>query len=68
MHVEQVTLPRLLTRRECAEYLRVKPITVDRMLKKGLPSFRVGSRNFFDMVEVMDWLKQRGKGRGKDSV
>ena len=51
---------RLLTLREVAEYLRVHPGTVYRLVKKGqLRGLRVGRDFRFDLRVVEDWI---GKG------
>jgi excisionase family DNA binding protein len=46
----------ILTVRELADYLRVHPITVYRLLRtKQIPGFRVGSEWRFDMSTIDRW-------------
>jgi putative molybdopterin biosynthesis protein len=52
----------LLTTQEIAEVLRVHPKHVYRLLKKGLPSRRVGSEWRFSREDVLAWS---GGGRGE---
>jgi excisionase family DNA binding protein len=54
--------PKVLTLGELAEYLRVHPSTLYRLLKKGqLPSFKIGSDWRFNVEAIDEWcMKQRG--------
>lgn len=45
------------TVRQCAEYLRVNPMTIYRMVKKGaIPYFRVGNSIRFHIKSLHEWL------------
>lgn len=47
----------VLTREEVARMLRVERHHVAKLIDRGLPYHRVGSRSRFIYHEVMDWLK-----------
>ncbi len=50
-------LPPVMTMREVAEYLRVHPTTVYRLLRRGvLPAFRVGSDWRFSRAALDAWM------------
>jgi excisionase family DNA binding protein len=56
---------RLLTLREVAQYLRVHPGTVYRLVKKGqLRGLRVGSDFRFDLRVVEDFIGKGGTSGG----
>ena len=47
---------------EIAQYLRVHPYTVKRLARAGkIPGFKVGDQWRFDVQEIEDWKKNRGK-------
>ena len=47
---------------EIAEYLRVHPYTVKRLARAGkIPGFKVGEQWRFDVQEIEEWKKNRGK-------
>lgn len=48
--------PSLMTKRECAEYLRVSVSSVDRYIKEGLPCRKVGGQPRFVKDDVDEWL------------
>jgi excisionase family DNA binding protein len=53
---------RVLTVRELADYLRVNPSTIYRLLKmKQLPAFRIGSDWRFNLEEIERWRVEREK-------
>jgi len=60
---------RILTVQEIADYLRVHPSTIYRLLKKGeIPAFKVGSDWRFVLSEAVKWSKGNTKalsGRGR---
>lgn len=49
-------LPEIITLRETADLLRVSPRTVQNLLHKGLPHFRVGALLRFRREEVLQFL------------
>jgi excisionase family DNA binding protein len=50
----------LLTTKEVAEYLRVNPYTIYRLVsQKKLPAFKVGSQWRFERNVLDRWLKQQ---------
>jgi len=54
----------LLTTKELAQYLKVKPQTVLRKAKNGdLPTIRVGKRFRFNKKQVNRWLSERTVGK-----
>jgi excisionase family DNA binding protein len=54
------TPPTILTVKELAEYLRVHPTTVYRLLStKQIPGFRVGSDWRFDLDAIDRWSSER---------
>ncbi len=55
---------RLLSVKEVAEYLNVKPVTVRRRANSGeIPSIRIGNRIRFHKQEINKWLLSRSNGR-----
>lgn len=48
--------PRLLTRQELAEALRVSPGMVDILRQRGLPFRRVGDSPRFEYQACLDWI------------
>jgi len=65
MAEERSTLPKLMTVQELAEYLRVHPATVYKLLRhRQLPGFRIGTDWRFQPEEIERWcvrLAQRAK-------
>ena len=57
----------VMTLKETADYLRVHPSTIYRLLKAGaLPSLRIGSDWRFIKADLDDWLKKQAEyQRGK---
>ena len=48
----------LLTTREIAQYLRLRPETVLRKVRQGeIPAMKVGGRFRFDREQIDDWLR-----------
>lgn len=59
-----MTMDRLLTAKEVAEYLNVKPITVRRKAQSGeIPSIKIGHRLRFDKQQIERWLQRNSRGR-----
>ena len=68
----------VLTVREVADFFRIHPTTVSRMVQRGeLPGFRVGSDWRFTRASIQHWLESRTQkplsdlsrfGRGTDGV
>lgn len=57
-------LDRLLSTKQVAEYLNVKPITVRRKVQSGdMPSIKIGNRLRFDRQQIDRWLLERSSGR-----
>ena len=47
---------------EIAQYLRVHPYTVKRLARAGkISGFKVGEQWRFDVQEIEDWKKNKGK-------
>ena len=50
----------LLTTKEIAKYLRLRPETILRMVNKGeIPAIRIGGRFRFDKAQIDEWLRSR---------
>jgi excisionase family DNA binding protein len=59
-----MAINRLLSTREVAEYLYVKPITVRRKAQRGeIPSIKIGHRLRFDKQQIDEWLQRNSRGR-----
>ncbi len=59
-----MTMNRLLSVKEVAEYLNVKPVTVRRRTNSGeIPSIRIGNRIRFHKQQIDKWLLERTHGR-----
>ena len=59
-----MTIDRLLSTKEVAEYLYVKPITVRRKAQSGeIPSIKIGHRLRFDKKQIDKWLQRNSRGR-----
>lgn len=46
--------------KDVAEWARCSPSTVRKLLKQGLPYFKVGNRFRFDPEKVKEWLEKCG--------
>ena len=58
-------MERLVSRKEIEEFLGVSRVTVFRLMKEGMPRHKLGYRTIrFDIEEVREWLKTRGKRLG----
>ena len=51
---------KMLDKKGVAELLKVHPNTVDNLIKKGMPSYKVGRNRRFDGEEVVEWYKKEG--------
>ncbi len=59
-----MTMDRLLSVKEVAEYLNVKPVTVRRRANSGeIPSIRIGNRIRFHKQQIDRWLLERSSRR-----
>ncbi len=59
-----MTFDKLLSVKEVAEYLNVKPVTVRRRANSGeIPSIRIGNRIRFHKQQIDKWLLSRSIGR-----
>lgn len=64
--------PKVLTLEEAADYLRVHPSTMYRMVKKGaVPAFKIGTDWRFNVDQLDKWMLEqsfrdpRGGGRAR---
>ena len=68
MPKKKTQVPRLISVQEMADFLGVDRRTISRLVKKGLPSLKLGeskqATRLFDPKEVIAWLKSQ---YGKDS-
>jgi excisionase family DNA binding protein len=59
-----VNLSELLTTKEVAKYLKLRPETILRKIKKGeIPAIKVGGRFRFDKGQIDDWLSRKSTSR-----
>ena len=59
-----MTTNRLISVKEVAEYLNVKPVTVRRKANSGeIPSVRIGNRIRFHKQQIDRWLLEHSNGR-----
>jgi excisionase family DNA binding protein len=57
----------VLTLEETAQFLKVHPSTVYRLLKKrSIPAFKVGSDWRFNQESIERWIKERESAEGQD--
>ena len=62
--LDQAMEEELLTAKELAQYLKVKPQTVLRKARKGeLPAIRVGQRLRFNKKQINRWLSEQTAGK-----
>ena len=47
--------------KEMAKELNVHPNTVAALVKKGMPSYKIGKSRRFDKEEVIKWVKENYK-------
>lgn len=50
---------KMLTKKELAAKLKLSIPTIDRLMKKGMPFFKIGKSVRFEEEEVLKWLKER---------
>jgi excisionase family DNA binding protein len=63
------TLPRVMTVKEIATYLRVHPSTIYKLLRIGeLPGFRIASEWRFNSATIDRWLLERDIRRAGDEL
>jgi excisionase family DNA binding protein len=57
----------VLTFEEVAEFLKVHPSTVYRLLRKdSIPTFKIGSDWRFNLESIESWVKERESADGLD--
>lgn len=49
----------MLTVKEVAQLLKVATITVNRLVKQGMPSYKFGRSRRFKATEINKWIKNR---------
>jgi excisionase family DNA binding protein len=63
--VVDATMDKVLTLEEVADYLKVHPSTVYRLVKKSqIPAFKIGSDWRFNQESVDRWMKARETDQG----
>ena len=50
----------LVTPRQLAGYLRLSRATIQRFVSRGVPHERLGTRVYFQIDDVMAWLRDQG--------
>ena len=49
----------LLTKRQLASYIQLTPRTVDRLMARGLPHYKIGNqRARFRISEIHQWMEE----------
>ena len=57
----------VLTLEEAAEFLKVHPSTIDRLLKsRTIPAFKIGSDWRFNQESIQRWIEERETTRSLD--
>ena len=51
----------MLKKNELAEKLNISVPMVDKLMREGMPRIKIGTAVRFELVEVVKWLKERGK-------
>ena len=51
----------MLKKNELAEKLNISVPMVDKLMREGMPRIKIGKSVRFELVEVVKWLKERGK-------
>ena len=54
-------IPKLLTKYELSDFLKVHFSTVDTMIKRGLPHYKLTNHYRFDLDEVLEWMKAKNE-------
>jgi|DEB0MinimDraft_6_1074348.scaffolds.fasta_scaffold03222_10 phage terminase Nu1 subunit (DNA packaging protein) len=54
----------LLTIKELEKKIKYKNTTIYKFIKFGMPVFRMGGKNLFELDSVMNWLREYSKKRG----
>jgi len=55
----------IMSKRELSEYLRLSRATIDNLMKKDLPYFKVGGRVLFRKSAIDKWLETKAVPRKK---
>lgn len=64
-----MTLPEYMTQKELAEILRLSPLTIHRMTKRGeLKAFKVGRALRYSRADVEAYIAGRRKAWGAESL
>ncbi len=48
----------MLNTKEVSELLKVHQNTLYKMIKEGLPSYKIGNTRRYDEKEVLQWIKE----------
>lgn len=48
----------MLDRKGVADLLKVHVNTIDKLVKEGMPSYKIGKNRRFDADEVIKWVKE----------
>ena len=48
----------MITTKEVCELLQIHENTVYKLVKKGLPSYKIGNTRRYDEEEVLKWIKE----------
>lgn len=49
----------MLTVKEVSELLKMHPNTISKLVKEGMPSYKIGKNRRFDADEVIKWIKEK---------
>ena len=51
----------MLKKEELAKELNISVPMVNKLMRQGMPRIKIGTSVRFELVEVVKWLKERGK-------
>lgn len=51
----------MLNKEELAKELNISVPMVNKLMRQGMPRIKIGTAVRFELVEVVKWLKERGK-------
>ena len=51
----------VLNKEELAKELNISVPMVNKLMRQGMPRIKIGTAVRFELVEVVKWLKERGK-------
>ena len=49
----------MITKKQLAEKMQVTPVTINNLMKQGLPFYKFGRSVRYDWDEVLKWTKEK---------